>query len=329
MPKHQRPPRRRFSLPSRTALIIAAVACVVLGGGGFAAARYLGDDHPSGTGAASADDAVHGRGNDSSRSAGAEPSASVATSRTAAKQGGGHSTPAHTPSSAPSASAPASTAPPTSSQCTDPQFSTSNPTGGWSDGNYYLYNDMWNISGYSVSQTLYACSYNNWYVVATMNNDSGDGAVKTYPDVQANFNEPAISSFHTITSTFAETSPHVGIYEDAYDIWINGVATSGSTEVMVWTENFHQVPCCTDEGTFTFSGRSFVVWKNGNYFAIVATTNFTSGTMNLLQIFDWIMSKGWMPSTSTLGSIQYGVEIVSTNSAPATFSFTNFSVTTS
>jgi hypothetical protein len=38
-----------------------------------------------------------------------------------------------------------------------------------------------------------------------MNDNNGDGAVKTYPDVQANFNEPAISSFKTITRSFWET----------------------------------------------------------------------------------------------------------------------------
>jgi len=187
---------------------------------------------------------------------------------------------------------------------------------------------MWNISGYSVTQTLYACAYNNWYAVADMNNSSGDGAVKTYPNVHEDFSEPAISSFHSISSTFAETSPHTGIYEDAYDIWINGVASSGSSEVMIWTENYHQVPAGSVLATVTFGGRTYQVWKNGSYIALVATSNFTSGTVNLLEIFNWIMAKGWMPANSTLGQIDYGAEIVSTNGTPATFTFTNFSVTT-
>ena len=36
-----------------------------------------------------------------------------------------------------------------------------------------------------------------------------------------------------------------------------------------------------------------------------------------------------IPSTSTLGQIDYGAEIVSTGGSPATFSFTDFSVSTS
>ena len=210
-----------------------------------------------------------------------------------------------------------------------PQFVTSAPTGGWSDGGYYVYNDMWNISGYSVTQTLRACAYNNWYVVADMNNDRGDGAVKTYPNAHRDFSGPRIDSFHTISSTFAETSPHRGIYEDAYDIWINGVASSGSTEVMIWTEDRNQVPSGSIEATVSLGGRTYKVWRSGSYIAFVATASFTSGTLNLLGVFDWIMAKGWLPASSTLGQIDYGAEIVSTNSAPATFTFTNFSVRTS
>ena len=188
---------------------------------------------------------------------------------------------------------------------------------------------MWNANAYSVKQTLYACSHSNWYVVADMNNDSGDGAVKTYPDVQKNFSEPAISSFHSISSTFAETGPGTGIYEDAYDIWINGVASSGSTELMIWTDNFHQVPAGSVQATATLGGRTYKVWKTGSYIAFAASANFSSGTLNLLQFFNWVMAKGWMRASSTLGQIDYGAELVSTNNVPATFTFTNFSVSTS
>lgn len=214
-------------------------------------------------------------------------------------------------------------------QCANPQFETSAPTGGWSDGSYYLYNNMWNSARYSVQQTLYACSYSNWYVVATMNNDTGDGAVKTDPDVQMNFDEPAISSFHSVTSTFAETSPQVGIYNDAYDIWINGVDTSGSSELMIWNQNHGQRPAGSVVTIASLGGRTYQVWKYGGYMAFVADRAFTSGTVNLLAFFDFVIGQGWIAANSTLGQIDYGVELVSTDSAPATFAFTNFSVTTS
>jgi hypothetical protein len=308
--------------------------------GGLLAARYL--SGPSTTTGDPIAKITHGGGGPAggTRTPSASPDATPASTRkatptpTPSASSSPAARPAHSHSAAPTApatSAPATSAPPPpkSSSCSDPSFSTSQATGGESNGNYYLYNNMWNASGYSVKQTMYVCSYHDWYVVANMNNDNGDGAVKTYPDVQSNFNEPKISSFHSISSTFAESSPHVGIYEDAYDIWLNGVASSGSTEVMIWTENFHQVPSGSVMATVSFGGRTYKVWKSGSYIAFVAESNFTSGTVGLLQFFNWIISKGWISSSSTLGQICYGVELVSTNSAPATFNFTDFSVSTS
>lgn len=328
MHRSVQPQRRRFVLPKRAGVVISIICVLIASAAGLAAAHYL------------------GRGKDDAARANAGDLARTATSDRKDSTPGPGFKPAptpvptptrrvsRTPSPAPSSThahsaAPAPTSAPPSTSCTHPQFKTSSPTGGWTDGNYYVSNNMWNASGYSVTQTLYACSYANWYVVANMNNDSDDGAVKTYPNAQETFNEPAISSFHSISSTFAETSPHVGIYEDAYDIWINGLATSGSTEVMIWTENYHQAPSGSVVASVSFGGRSYQVWKSGSYIAFVADANFTSGTVNLLQVFNFIMAKGWIPASSTLGQIDYGAEIVSTNSVPATFTFTNFSVSTS
>jgi hypothetical protein len=326
MHRPDQPEQRKFVLSKRAAIVASIVCVLIVSAAGVAAARYLGND--GGTRA---------------------PTSALGRSATSARNptSGVRSTPAPTPDPKPTRrvsrtphrghaarhahhTTPSPSPAPVSASCTHPQFQTSAAHGGWTDGNYFVSNNMWNASGYQVSQTIYACSYANWYVVANMNNNSGNGAVKTYPNVQETFNNnPAISSFHSISSTFAEKSPHVGIYEDAYDIWINGLATSGSTEVMVWTENFHQSPGGSVAGSASLGGRSYRIWRSGGYIAFVADTNFTSGTVNLLQVFDYIMAKGWMPANSKLSQIDYGAEIVSTNSAPATFTFSNFSVSTS
>ena len=220
-----------------------------------------------------------------------------------------------------------------SQTCTNPSqilpLNPSNPQDGITLSGFYVDTDTWNAANYQVSQTMYICDYNNWYVVANMNNDSGDGAVKTYPDVHKDFNgAPEISSFSTISSSFAHTAPHVGIYEFAYDIWLNGVASNGSTEVMIWTDNYNQVPSGSQLETVTFDGESYQVHKSGSYIAFVGTTNVTSGTVNLLSFFNHIIANGWIPSTSTVGAIDYGIEIVSTGGADATFQVNNFSLTT-
>ncbi len=212
---------------------------------------------------------------------------------------------------------------------TAPVFVTSDTNGGWSIGGYYVHNNMWNSTKYSpCTQTLSAWSWDNWHVVARMNNKTGDGAVKTYPNVHKDFGKVPIGSFHSITSTFAEASPRVGIYNFAYDIWINGIATPGCTEIMIWNENFHQVPGGSYVQDVNFGGRTYKVYKRSNsgYLAFVASANFTSGTLDLLEIMKWTISQGWISPKSTLNQICFGVEIVSTDDANATFQITAFSI---
>jgi hypothetical protein len=183
------------------------------------------------------------------------------------------------------------------------------------------------------------CSYHSWYVTATADNSTGDGAVKAYPNVHRDFHdwgtgyEPAISSFSTITSRFAHTSPGVGIYDVAYDIWVNGVADRGSTEVMIWTDNHNQRPSGSKVGQVSLSGHTWDVWSasSNHYLAFVPTggATVTSGTVDLKGFFDYLMTNGRLPSTSTLGQVDYGVEVVSTDGKPARWDFTDFDVSAS
>jgi hypothetical protein len=244
-------------------------------------------------------------------------------------------------STRPSASAPSGAAganpgqPAASGPCNSPVYRTSAQFGGWPDRNYYVANNMWNANAFNdVSQTLYACSYSSWYVVANMANDA-HATVKTFPNVQMNFSRhPALSSLGSLDTTFAENSPDVGIYEDAYDIWVNGIASAGSTELMVWNQNHGQTPGGNPVASADLDGQAYTVWQrtgevssaSTNYVAFVANTNYTSGSLNLVDFFNFAISHGLMPASSTLYQVDYGVELVSTNAAPATFSVTNFSV---
>ena len=218
--------------------------------------------------------------------------------------------------------------------CNDPEFVTSDPNGMWSDGRYVVHNNMWNIAGYDVSETLSACSHRNWKVTATANNSNGDGAVKTYPNVHVDYHnwdtgaEPRLSSFTKIRSSWAARTPGVGIYNAAYDIWLNGVP--GEHEVMIWTDNYKQVPAGSKIGTRTFSGYKWTVWAtdDNGYIAFVPKRRLTHGTLNLKRMLRWLVKQGRVGSDATLGQICFGFEIVSTDGAPATFKVDKFSVST-
>ncbi|GAB7007660.1 hypothetical protein JCM18899A_51350 [Nocardioides sp. AN3] len=223
------------------------------------------------------------------------------------------------------------------SSCTNARYVTSAPDGMWNNRGYWVHNNMWNASGYRVSQTLSACSFRNWQVTATADNSRGDGAVKTYPNVHRDFHnwstghEPRLSSFSRIRSSWAARTPHVGIYDAAYDIWLNGVP--GEHEVMIWTENFHQVPSgsgASHIATRSFNGHRWKVWatRDNRYIAFVPTRRLTHGTVNIKGMLSFLVSRGRLPKTVTLGAIDYGFEVVSTGGRPATFKVDSFSLST-
>jgi hypothetical protein len=219
--------------------------------------------------------------------------------------------------------------------CANPVFTTSDTNGGWSNGGYYVHNNVWN-AGEAGPETLYACSFKNWYVRSTQPNTT---SVKAYPNVHLDINSlngSPISNYSTITSTFAATSPHVGIYNVAYDLWLNGVGWGGgTTEVMIWTENYKQVPLgATVAPQMTFGAVKYDVYRYTSssdggvqVITLLSTAAQTSGSVDLKAILNWIVSKGWISSNATVNQIGYGVEICSTENQPATFYFTDFSVT--
>jgi hypothetical protein len=185
---------------------------------------------------------------------------------------------------------------------------------------------MWNTQQTLGPQTMYVCSFDNWYVVS--NQKDQQGAVLTYPNVQENFTQ-TVGSFKAVTSTFAATSPHVGIYEVAYDIWFNGF-DAGHVELMIWVDNYKQVPAGDKVDTTTQSGKTYDVYRtnDGSYVAFVATANFTSGTIDLLAVFNYMIGKKWIQASTPLSQIGFGPEIVDTAGGNATYQVTDFSITT-
>ncbi|HWB76277.1 MAG TPA: hypothetical protein VG755_15005 [Nannocystaceae bacterium] len=210
------------------------------------------------------------------------------------------------------------------SMCTAPVFETSTPDDGWSTENYYVHNNMWNSE---CCQTLYACSYADWYVVSNQIDEAG--AVKTFPNVHRDYDGKRIDSFPVLTSTFAATSPHVGIYNVAYDIWINGIAAPGGAELMIWTENFNQVPGGDMVASADFGGVTWQAWKadwDWTYLALVPEEPLTEGELDLLEMLEWTIAQGWVPADATIDQIGFGVEIVSTDGNDEAFVFSGFAI---
>ncbi|MGN6752371.1 MAG: GH12 family glycosyl hydrolase domain-containing protein [Intrasporangium sp.] len=213
--------------------------------------------------------------------------------------------------------------------CTNPYYKTSDANGGVSDGGYYVHNNLWNAAKYpGTTGSTEVCSYHSWNHTAYASNASGTGEVKTYPNVHKDYSGRTINSFTQLTSTFAQVSPNSGIYNVAYDMWLNGVPND---EVMVWTENHKQYPAGSKFTTVTISGVSWDVYAtSGNgYIAFVPSGGkvLTSGTVDLKAMLQWLVAQGRLPATSTVDQVGYGVEVVDTGGSKATWNFTDFSIT--
>jgi hypothetical protein len=78
----------------------------------------------------------------------------------------------------------------------------------------------------------------------------------------------------------------------------------------------------------TFGNQTYKVYQRSSsgYIAFVAVTNFTSGTVNLLDMMNWTIARGWLSRTSTVNQICFGVEMVSTDDADARFEVLAFSI---
>lgn len=235
--------------------------------------------------------------------------------------------PSATPPKAPTPRA--STAAPARS-CGSPAFTTSDPDGGWSSGGYYVHNNMWNADE-AGPETLHACAYNNWYVDSTQ---SASTSVKTYPNVHKDINDmngAPFNDYSVIRSTFAGRGPGTGIYDVAYDLWLNGVGDGdGVTELMVWTENRKQQPSGDKVTTYTAGGATYDVWADDDgYVAFVSRATQYSGSVDLKAMIAWSIGKGFIPPNPTVNQIGYGIEFCSTDGGKARFTLTDFSVTMS
>lgn len=238
----------------------------------------------------------------------------------------------------------------TSSTCTNPIFTSSGAEDTYNtdpnDGHQYFWvnNDAW--SGSHGPQTINVCSESSWYAVS--NQPDNGGQVETYPDTEydvggrANPSTKAITQWNSITSTFSESYPSSGSWDAAYDLWTN----NWSNETMVWNQwagSQGYWGNCAEPGpsqntcgekpavAATIGGVNYHFLALGDTDAsgnpIQCTTanesnceliffrdnQVTSGSVDLLGIFQWEVAHGYAKATDVPTQLEYGVEVCSTS----------------
>ncbi len=223
--------------------------------------------------------------------------------------------------------------------------------GQYGQGNYDASAETWGVNGYAYKQVMGVCTNDAWYVDGTYDNSKGDGAVKAYPSMRRIYHDwstndfskdPRLSSFPKLTIDFAVTNPASCascIYDTASDHWLNGIASSTSTELMIWTRNQGQTPYGSKVASgIQIGGHTYDLWSgnSNHYVAYVATdtNDITSGTQDVKAFVADLVSRNRIGSTGNaldqtdprLGQLSYGVEFVSTGGVSKHWDFTKFTV---
>jgi hypothetical protein len=220
-------------------------------------------------------------------------------------------------------------------RCTDPNYTSSSHKAQKRYGSdYIVMNNVWDPI--DISQTLYSCAHNSFYVRAHVADEGG--AVQSYPSSQYTFaSPPKISTIVTLTSEFGLENPPTGPgldYEFAYDIWINGYSGNKHTELMIWEYNHGQRPAGSKVATALLGGATWNVWVSGeagrgggDLVTFVNTVRTTSGTAVLPPFFHYAVGKGWFSGgeNADLWQIDWGAELCASPKGTV-FDFTAFDV---
>lgn len=191
---------------------------------------------------------------------------------------------------------------------------------------------MW--SGDAGPQTIYACAWNNWYIISDQPGTGTDDGVKTYPDTQKHVNIP-LNTMTTINSSWNVSTPSAGgavpangkQWNAAYDLWLD----DWDYEVMVWTNwtaNWQYWYGQYNGVDVTIDGVVYHAYHNssgGMWFIRKDVTN--TGSVDLAAILRWAVSQGWLQNTTVLNEIEYGFEVLYTGT-PTRFDLLNYTLST-
>jgi xyloglucan-specific endo-beta-1,4-glucanase len=120
------------------------------------------------------------------------------------------------------------------------------------------------------------------------------------------------------TWDFAVTRQGPNTLNVSYDLWLHDTATPDSPdeptdEVMVWLYHSGDAgPIGTKQATVTIAGTGWDLYRGEagwNVFSFVRTGNTTSADLNLTDFTDELTTRGWLPRTKYLSSVEAGTEI--------------------
>jgi hypothetical protein len=195
----------------------------------------------------------------------------------------------------------------------------------------------------TATETLYANNPGDWWVVANM--AAGGTAVISGPQVRVDVpNAPnPLTNFHYIYASSTDNqNPNSGTSaEFGYDVW-TGTSSSNpfAQEMMIWTDTINRGTCggaTPVASNVQFGGANGVPvqsWnlcvngplKNTSEFIWYLPNNEQTGSVDIYQMLQWMISHGYYPSNTGLSQIDQTFEICSTGGQNETFQVSALSI---
>jgi hypothetical protein len=204
-------------------------------------------------------------------------------------------------------------------------------------GKYWVNNNQWGVASSNTSgqQCVYGtCQTGDLVGWGTnWNWTAGKGGVKTYASLVfgwqygwkvTNTGLPVqIAANNTVNCGWDFTVSQTGTIDISYDTWLHTVSNPGATstpseEVMIWVYSAggagpigplvaHNVSLAGTTWDL-HQGPGGASWPVSSY---VRTGNATTTVMNMMVFYQDLVSRGWIPNTRYLSSIQAGTEVFS------------------
>jgi hypothetical protein len=248
--------------------------------------------------------------------------------------------PTPTPTPAP---APKPTPTPTGFSCTTAAVKGQCPSSGfYADShivggtNPWINQNIWGASGTNYQQKLYANSPEDWYITASVSNNT-QGGVLAFPNTgwSMPYPEKALDSYSSITSSWNVTIPTNSQTTDgwaAYDLWFNNWAD----EVMIQTDitansNYNCAQKDIKFSNVTIDGQSWHMCQFGSERVVKpganesSIRNVPSGSLNIQDILKYLETNKYIPAKSTWTAGSFGFEVCNTSGTTQTFKVNGFS----
>jgi len=174
-----------------------------------------------------------------------------------------------------------------------------------------------------MTETAYVTDPGSWQAYVKADNPAGN--VLLFTNTGQLYAEPPLSSYTSITSSFAVTLPDSSTGAtgwNGYDLWLNG----WHNEVMISTAWINTYPCPI-VATATFGGshgvplNSWGLCQYGDQFQIWKLNSMdgpdaTALTVDVKAMLQWLIDHGYIATkASTLTAISFGFEVTDTKGA--------------